>query len=114
MSEENRWDEQREDDGLTLGPEDALRKEIEKSKSLKVDRLTLRDEIEKLRAQNASLNKKYQNLKQENEEVREKMELDKLSPEPEKPPVPFPPLAYYLLVFNLLAIGFLIYLQMQK
>ncbi|MBI4388923.1 MAG: hypothetical protein HY580_01975, partial [Nitrospinae bacterium] len=66
MAEENPWDEQREDDGLTLGPEEALRKEIEKSKNLKVDRLMLKDEIDKLRAQNALLNQRYQNLKQEN------------------------------------------------
>ena len=37
------WEEPLEEDGLTLGPEESLQREIEKSKALKVDRLRLRD-----------------------------------------------------------------------
>jgi hypothetical protein len=68
MTDENEWEEQFEDDGVTLGPEEALRREIEKSKSLKVERLKLRDENEKLRAQTAR-------LKEENEALRAEIGL---------------------------------------
>lgn len=62
MSED--WEEPKEEDGLTLGPEEALQREIEKSKTLKVDRLRLRDEIEKLKIEKSDLNKKNQQLKE--------------------------------------------------
>ena len=57
------WKEPMEEDGLTLGPEEALQKEIEKSKTLKVDRLRLRDEIEKLKSEKSDLSHKNQQLK---------------------------------------------------
>ena len=57
------WKEPMEEDGLTLGPEEALQKEIEKSKILKVDRLRLRDEIEKLKSEKSNLSQKNQKLK---------------------------------------------------
>ena len=56
------WKEPMEEDGLTLGPEEALQKEIEKSKTLKVDRLRLRDEIEKLKSEKSDLSQKNQQL----------------------------------------------------
>ena len=56
------WEEPKEEDGLTLGPEEALQREIEKSKTLKVDRLRLRDEIEKLKTEKYDLAKKNQQL----------------------------------------------------
>ncbi len=58
------WEEPLEEDGLTLGPEEALQREIEKSKALKVDRLRLRDEIEKLKAETADLIQKNHLLKE--------------------------------------------------
>ncbi len=58
------WEEPPEEDGLTLGPEEALQREIEKSKALKVDRLRLRDEIEKLKAEKSDLAQKNQLLKE--------------------------------------------------
>ncbi len=58
------WEEPTEEDGLTLGPEEALQREIEKSKTLKVDRLRLRDEIEKLKTEKSNLAKKNQQLKE--------------------------------------------------
>ena len=58
------WEEPKEEDGLTLGPEEALQREIEKSKTLKVDRLRLRDEIEKLKAEKTDLAQKNQLLKE--------------------------------------------------
>ena len=48
---EEKWEDPLEENGLTLGPEETLQREIEKSKSLKVDRLRLKDEIEKLKEQ---------------------------------------------------------------
>ena len=56
------WEEPKEEDGLTLGPEEALQREIEKSKTLKVDRLRLRDKIEKLKTEKYDLAKKNQQL----------------------------------------------------
>jgi hypothetical protein len=56
------WEEPKEEDGLTLGPEEALQREIEKSKTLKVDLLRLRDEIEKLKTEIYDLEKKNQHL----------------------------------------------------
>ena len=58
------WEEPPEEDGLTLGPEEALQREIEKSKTLKVDRLHLRDEIEKLKAETTDLAQKNHLLKE--------------------------------------------------
>ena len=58
------WEEPPEEDGLTLGPEEALQREIKKSKTLKVDRLRLRDEIEKLKAETADLIQKNHLLKE--------------------------------------------------
>jgi hypothetical protein len=58
------WEEPKEEDGLTLGPEEALQREIEKSKTLKVDRLRLRDEIEKLKTEKSELTEKNQQLKE--------------------------------------------------
>ena len=57
------WEEPKEEDGLTLGPEEALQREIEKSKTLKVDRLRLRGEIEKLKIEKSDLAQKNQQLK---------------------------------------------------
>ena len=54
------WKEPKEEDGLTVGPEEALQREIEKSKTPKVDHLRLRDEIEKLKTEKYDLAKKNQ------------------------------------------------------
>jgi hypothetical protein len=57
------WENPLEDDGLTLGPEEILQREIERSKALKVDRLRLRGEIEKLKSEKDDLAQKNQQLK---------------------------------------------------
>ena len=64
MNDDQKWEDPLENDGLTLGPEEALQREIEKSKSLKVDRLRLKDEIEKLRAQKAEIKDKNSQLQE--------------------------------------------------
>lgn len=58
MTDDEKWQEPFDDDAVTLGPEEALRREIERSKALKVDRLKLRDRIETLEKENAALRKK--------------------------------------------------------
>ena len=60
--DDEKWEELPEDNGLTLGPEESLQREIEKSKSLKVDRLRLKDEIEKLKEQKENLQEKNSQL----------------------------------------------------
>ena len=57
------WEDPPEEDGLTLGPEETLQREIEKSKTLKVDRLRLRDEVEKLKVEKDDLAQKNHLLK---------------------------------------------------
>ena len=90
------WEEPREEDGLTLGPEEALQKEIEKSKTLKVDRLRLRDEIEKLKSEKSDLTQKNQQLKNR---------LKKLSNSaPEKTDSSSPNVLIFVLVFGFLAL----------
>ncbi|NIQ01761.1 MAG: hypothetical protein GWM98_16345, partial [Nitrospinaceae bacterium] len=53
MGSNDRWQDPFEEEGITLGPEERLQREIERSKALKVERLRLKDEVEKLRTQNA-------------------------------------------------------------
>jgi len=60
--DDEKWEEPPEDNGLTLGPEESLQREIEKSKSLKVDRLRLKDEIEKLKEQKENLQERNRQL----------------------------------------------------
>ena len=69
MDNDEKWEEPLEENGLTLGPEESLQREIEKSKSLKVDRLRLKDEIEKLKAQKEELKEKNYQLQQRIEEL---------------------------------------------
>ena len=59
---DKKWEEPLDDNGLTLGPEETLQREIEKSKSLKIDRLRLKDEIEKLKEQKEKLQEKNNQL----------------------------------------------------
>jgi hypothetical protein len=61
MTEDSEWSEIPEN-GITLGPEEALSKEIEKNKTLKVEKLGLQNEIEKLRSENSHLTNKNQEL----------------------------------------------------
>jgi len=69
MEDEKPWQEQFEDDGITLGPEEALQREIHKSKSLKVERLKLKDQNEKLQYV-------VNRLKQENEALKKNGQID--------------------------------------
>ena len=105
---ENDWKEPYEDDSITLGPEEALRREIEKTKALKVERLQLKDTIEKLRAENDALVESYRLLEKKigvltgttnNETVYQSRS--------DRPPAPG--WAFFLLIFNIAAVGALLF-----
>ena len=64
MNDDQKWENPLENDGITLGPEEALQREIDKSKSLKVDRLRLQDEIEQLKVQKAEIKDKNSQLQE--------------------------------------------------
>ncbi len=114
------WQDIPENDGLTLGPEEALAREIAKSKALKVERLRLKDQVERLTADNRS-------LRAENEALKQRLTGPDGSEIPADAVEP-PPLsahrhrsfflpdrwALFLLVFNLVAIGILLLFLLQK
>ena len=62
MSEDGKFENPLDDAGITLGPEEALAREIAKSKSLKVERLQHRDTIQKLEQKNTALIQKNRQL----------------------------------------------------
>jgi len=116
------WDDQYEEDGITLGPEEALQREIQKSKSLKVDKLRLRNEVEKLQIEIRDL--KVQLQLQEKEIARKwpsispsensTVESKDISPKPvENRQIPRY-LVLFILFFNILAISLLLYFKLQK
>lgn len=115
------WQDTPEDDGITLGPEEALEREIAKSKALKVERLQLRDQVERLTSQNRELRDQLEALEQN---------LENPPAGPKGPPEPsnahysgtqlpdkrYLPnrWAFFLLVFNLVAIGLLLVYLLQN
>jgi len=108
------WQDTSEDDGITLGPEAALEREIAKSKALKVERLQLRDQVERLTGQNQALSEENEALKQNRE--NSPSAADTLSSGAQQPANRFLPnrWAFILLIFNLAAIGILLLFLLQK
>ena len=115
------WQDAPEDDGITLGPEEALGREIAKSKALKVERLQLKDQVERLTAQNRALNDQLEALKQEEASspsgqghyTHEANVAHSGLPQPAKRFLPNR-WAFILLVFNLTAIGILLIYLLQR
>ncbi len=115
------WQDTPEEDGITLGPEEALEREIAKSKSLKVERLQLRDQVERLTVQNQSLCDQLEAFKQKPEDSPENPEHSSNTPNSQHSGTP-PPAngnlpnrwAFFLLVFNLTAIGLLLIYLLQR
>ena len=114
------WEKPYEDEGLTLGPEDALRQEIEKSKTLKVEKLQLKDTIEKLEAENDALSKINQALEQKLNSL-----TGQSSEGGNSDPVQCSPILqttqatsmgcpFFLLVFNLAAAGILLIFLLKQ
>jgi len=113
------WQDIPEDDGLTLGPEEALGREIAKSKALKVERLQLKDQVERLTAQNRTLSDQLEALKQKEKSGGQEHfspEADTSHSEPSQPANRFLPnrWAFILLAFNLAAIGILLLFLLQR
>ena len=108
------WEKPYEDDGVTLGPQDALCREIEKSKTLKVEKLQLKDAIEKLEAENDALAKTNQSLEQKLNYFTDRLTEDGNSnPDLYSTTVPTNQTSnmrwpFFLLVFNLVAVGILL------
>lgn len=118
MDEE--WNDLPESEGITRGPEEALEREIARSKALKVERLQLRDRVD-------TLQKKVERLSAENERLRQEQTAaipkaaggDTPAPRPSTPATPTRPmvprsLAWALLLFNLAALGVLLTLLLQR
>ena len=114
------WHDISEEDGITLGPEEALEREIAKSKALKVERLQLKDQVERLTAQNRSLRDQLERLNSNtgglsgNTGQQHETSPDRFS-EASPPPGGFLSTrwASFLLAFNLVAIGLLAYFLLQ-
>jgi len=111
-SDDDDWEETFDENGITLGPEEILHREIQKSKNLKVERLQLKDAIKKLRAENIHLTQKIQALTEKAKAPLSSGQKD------EAPPQPFSGLSpkwfLFLLIFNSSALAILLYFLFQK
>ena len=115
------WQDISEEDGITLGPEEALEREIAKSKALKVERLQLRDQVERLSAQNRALRDQLEALNPNYGEDSEKSGQRTETVPDRRSEVPSPyrgflstRWAFFLLAFNLAAIGVLVFYLLQR
>ena len=114
------WKKPYEDDGVTLGPEDALHRETEKSKTLKVEKLQLKDAIEKLKAENDALLKTNQFLEQKLNSFNNQSEKggnsdpDRYSPIFQAAQTPSMRWPISLLIFNLAALAILLILLLKQ
>ena len=104
------WENPYEEDGVTLGPEEALLRETEKTKALKVEKLQLKDTIEKLRSKNNALANVNNSLEQK---LRSLTEQSSSSIRLETDQTHTLRWAYLLLIFNLTALIILIFFHIQ-
>ena len=107
------WEKPYEDDGLTLGPENALNREIQKSKTLKVEKLQLKDTIEKLKAENDALLKTNQSLNQKLKSFTDQSEQESNSTKRDSTLVQTYQTtnmgwSFFLVFFNIIALGILL------
>ena len=116
------WENQFEEDGITLGPEEALRREIEKSKALKLDRLKLRNQVEKLQGEVRDLTVKVHLQEQEIARNQRQGSPAKILSAQNKVVGAASAngshirrgLVLFILAFNISFIGLLLYFQLQK
>ena len=107
---EDNWENPYEEDGVTLGPEEALLRETEKTKALKVEKLQLKDTIEKLQSKNDTLVNVNNSLEQK---LMSLTEQSSRSIHPETDQTHTLKWAYLLLIFNLTALIILILFQLK-
>lgn len=105
------WKNPYEEDGVTLGPEEALLRETEKTKALKVEKLQLKDTIEKLRNKNNALANVNNSLEQK---LRSLTEQSSSSIRLETDQIHTLRWAYLLLIFNLTALIILILFHIKQ
>ena len=105
------WENPYEEDGVTLGPEEALLRETEKTKALKVEKLQLKDTIEKLRNKNDALANINNSLEQK---LRSLTEQSSSSIRLETDQTHTLRWAYLLLIFNLTALIILILFHIRQ
>ena len=105
------WENPYEEDGVTLGPEEALLRETEKTKALKVEKLQLKDTIEKLRSKNNALANVNNSLEQK---LRSLTEQSSSSIRLETDQTHTLRWAYLLLIFNLTALIILILFHIRQ
>ncbi len=105
------WENPYEEDGVTLGPEEALLRETEKTKALKVEKLQLKDTIEKLRSKNNALANVNNSLEQK---LRSLTEQSSSSIRLETDQTHTLRWAYLLLIFNLTALIILILFHIKQ
>jgi len=108
---EDDWKNPYEEDGVTLGPEEALLRETEKTKALKVEKLQLKDTIEKLRSKNNALANVNNSLEQK---LRSLTEQSSSSIRLETDQTHTLRWAYLLLIFNLTALIILILFHIKQ
>ena len=108
---EDNWENPYEEDGVTLGPEEALLRETEKTKALKVEKLQLKDTIEKLQSKNDTLVNVNNSLEQKlislTEQSSSSIHLETDQTNTLK-------WAYLLLIFNLTALIILILFYIKQ
>ena len=117
---EDSWKNPYEEDGVTLGPEEALLRETEKTKALKVEKLQLKDTIEKLKLKNDTLAKTNQSLEKQLNFLKNYSESRINS----KPSENYEALksyqnnqiqwSFYLLIFNLISLATLLFFLLKQ
>ena len=105
------WENPYEEDGVTLGPEEALLRETEKTKALKVEKLQLKDTIEKVQSKNDALANINNSLEQK---LRSLTEQSSSSIRLETDQIHTLRWAYLLLIFNLTALIILILFHIKQ
>ena len=105
------WENPYEEYGVTLGPEEALLRETEKTKALKVEKLQLKDTIEKLQSKNNALANVNNSLEQK---LRSLTEQSSSSIRLETDQTHTLRWAYLLLTFNLTALIILILFHIKQ
>ena len=108
---EDDWKNPYEEDGVTLGPEEALLRETEKTKALKVEKLQLKDTIEKLQSKNNALANVNNSLEQK---LRSLTEQSSSSIRLETNQTHTLRWAYLLLIFNVTALIILILFHIKQ